>query len=35
MEIIEWSVLSWPAVRKVIDRYEKEGPARLKPKERG
>ena len=35
MEIIEWSVLSWPAVRRVIDHYEKEGPARLKPKERG
>ena len=35
MRIVELSGLSWPAVRRVIDRYEAEGAASLKPKKRG
>jgi len=35
MKIVELSGLTWPTVRKVIDRYEAEGAASLKPKERG
>jgi transposase len=35
MKIVELSGLTWPTVRKVIDRYEAEGAVSLKPKERG
>jgi transposase len=35
MQIVELSGLSWPAVRKVIDRYEADGVSSLKPKDRG
>ncbi|WP_137132664.1 IS630 family transposase [Rhizobium sp. FY34] len=35
MKIVELSGLTWPTVRKVIDRYEAGGAHSLKPKERG
>ena len=35
MKIVALSGLSWPTVRKVIDGYEADGAASLKPKERG
>ena len=35
MKIVELSGLTWPTVRKVIDRYEAEGASSLRPKERG
>lgn len=35
MKIVELSGFSWPTVRKVIDGYEADGAASLKPKERG
>lgn len=35
MQIVALSGLSWPAVRKVIDRYEADGVSSLKPKDRG
>jgi len=35
MRIVDLTGLSWLAVRKAIDRYEAEGAAALKPKERG
>lgn len=35
MKIVELSGLTWPTVRKVIDRFEAEGSSSLKPKVRG
>ena len=35
MQVVALTGLAWPTVRKVIDRYEAEGAASLKPKTRG